>query len=123
MKRFAFLCLAVVLCAPEFAHAQRLFAMKAGKFAQICASRSGRGVCEAYLDGIADGESLSYLAAHNNGDKSAFEGFCIPTTEKTAQMRDKMLTWLNNHKESLEKPVGESVFTALHNAYPCGQGK
>ena len=53
MKRFAFLCLAVVLCVPEFAHAQRLFAMKAGKFAQICASRSGRGVCEAYLDGIA----------------------------------------------------------------------
>ena len=59
MKRFAFVCLAVVLCVPEFAHAQRLFAMKAGKFAQICSSHSGRGVCEAYLDGIADGESLS----------------------------------------------------------------
>ncbi|MBO6036959.1 MAG: hypothetical protein IJ934_02210 [Acetobacter sp.] len=119
MKRFALLCLGVVLCAPELAHAQRLASMKTGKFAHICSNASGYSVCDAYLGGIADGEALSYLAAHNNGDKNALEGFCIPSDETTAKMRDKVLTWIKAHKDSLEKPVGESVFTALHESYPC----
>ena len=86
---------------------------------EVCAYLFERFVCDAYLGGIADGEALSYLAAHNNGDKNALEGFCIPSDETTAKMRDKVLTWIKAHKDSLEKPVGESVFTALHESYPC----
>ncbi|QEO18319.1 Rap1a/Tai family immunity protein [Acetobacter vaccinii] len=119
MKRLALLCLGVAICAPGLAQAQRVSPMKAGNFARICARATGHSVCDAYLSGLADGVSLSKISARNEGDANAPAGFCVPVQETTDAMRAKVLTWLKAHTDALNKPVGESIFTALHDSYPC----
>ncbi len=119
MKRLALIALAGVLAAPGLAHAQRLAPMKAGAFGKMCSSASGRTACDAYLSGLTDGVTLAKINGRNEGDANAPAGFCVPATENIAAMRAKVLTWLKAHSDSLGKPVGESVFVALHDSYPC----
>lgn len=119
MKRLALIALAGALAAPGLAHAQRLAPMKAGAFGKMCSTTATRTACDAYLSGLTDGVTLAQINGHNNGDASAPTSFCVPAAEDIAAMRTKVLTWLKAHTDSLGKPVGESVFTALHDSYPC----
>lgn len=119
MKRLALIVLAGVLAVPTVAHAQRLAPMKAGALGKMCSSSASRTACDAYLSGLTDGVTLAQINAHNTGDASAPTGFCVPASEDIAAIRTKVLTWLKAHSDSLGKPVGESVFTALHDSYPC----
>lgn len=119
MKRLVLIALAGALAVPGLAHAQRLAPMKAGAFGKMCSTTATRTACDAYLSGLTDGVTLAQINGHNNGDASAPTGFCVPATEDIAAMRTKVLTWLKAHTDSLGKPVGESVFTALHDSYPC----
>ena len=119
MKRLALIALAGALAMPGLAHAQRLAPMKAGTLGKMCSSAATRTACDAYLSGLTDGVTLAQINAHNTGDTTPPAGFCVPATEDIAAMRTKVLTWLKAHTDSLAKPVGESVFTALHDSYPC----
>ncbi|MFT8417329.1 MAG: Rap1a/Tai family immunity protein [Acetobacter sp.] len=119
MKRLALIALAGALAPPSLAHAQRLAPMKAAAFGKMCSTASTRTACDAYLSGLTDGVTLAQINGHNNGDAAAPTGFCVPANEDIAAMRTKVLTWLKAHTDSLGKPVGESVFTALHDSYPC----
>lgn len=119
MKHLALIALVGTLAAPGLAHAQRLAPMKANAFGKMCSAASGRTACDAYLSGLTDGVTLAKINAHNEGDASAIAGFCVPAAEDIAAMRAKVISWLKAHPDSLPKPVGESVFTALHDSYPC----
>lgn len=105
------------------ASAQRISPMTAGNFGRICTSRGGAQICDAYITGMADAGALSKINAVNNGDASAQAGFCIPQSTTGTDLRSKVVSWLKAHKDELSKPVGETVFVALHESYPCGTGK
>ncbi|MCP1211715.1 Rap1a/Tai family immunity protein [Acetobacter okinawensis] len=119
MKRLALIALAGALAVPALAQAQRLAPMKAGALGKMCSTTATRTACDAYLSGLTDGVTLAQINAHNSGDAAAPTGFCVPASEDIAAMRAKVLAWLKAHSDSLAKPVGESVFTALHDSYPC----
>ncbi|GAN68985.1 Rap1a/Tai family immunity protein [Acetobacter orleanensis] len=111
------------LLAPDLAQAQRISPMQTGNFARICSRPAGATACDAYITGLADAMALSKINDRNEGDPSAPTGFCVPTSENGAAMRGKVLTWLKAHSDALSKPVGESVFKALHDSYPCSAAK
>lgn len=111
------------LLAPGLAHAQRISPMQTGSFARICSRPATAPTCEAYITGVADAVTLSKINARNEGDPSAPAGFCVPMSENGATMRGKVLVWLKAHSDALSKPVGESVFKALHDSYPCSGAK
>lgn len=124
MKRVACLVLGAAILAPAgLAHAQRVSSLQTGNFARICSRPAGISVCDAYITGMADAGALAKINDKNEGDASATAGFCIPTAENAASMRGKVLAWLKGHSDSLSKPVGESVFRALHDSYPCSASK
>jgi len=110
-------------CVASPALAQRVSPMMAGKFLQICSSSGGAQICDAYISGIADAGALSKVSGRNEGDAGAVAGFCIPRTVTGTEMRAKVVTWLRGHNSVLSAPVGEGVFAALHDAYPCGGAK
>ena len=117
-------CGASVLAAPHAA-AQRVSPMMAGKFAQICTTPrlGGNLVCDAYISGMADTLALSQQAARNNGDQQFKLDVCIPSETTGPGMRDKVLSWLRGHRDRLRSPVGEVVYAALRDSYPCNGGK
>lgn len=124
MKRFALIALGASVLAPiSMAHAQRVSPLQTGNFARICSKPAGASICDAYITGVADAGALAKINDRNEGDASAPAGFCVPTTESAAAMRSKVVGWLKNHSDSLSKPVGESVFRALHDSYPCSAKK
>ena len=45
--------------------------------------------------------------------------FCTPRGVTWEQMRLVVLKWLQNHPESLHKPSGHLILTALASAFPC----
>lgn len=128
MKRLALLCLTGALASPladptlfhEQARAQRITPMQTDSFARICSRPTGHSLCDAYLSGLADGATLSKLNSSAAGDTGAVAAFCVPVSETTASIRDKVLVWLKAHTDALSHPVGESIFKALHDTYPCG---
>ncbi|GBQ68804.1 hypothetical protein AA103196_2045 [Ameyamaea chiangmaiensis NBRC 103196] len=122
MKRIV-LALALTACAATPALAQRVSPLTAGKFVQICSRQAGAQICDAYISGIADAGALSKVSAKNEGDAGAIAGFCIPNATTGAEMRAKVVTWLRGHDSVLGAPVGEGVFAALHDAWPCGAAK
>ncbi|MFT9215718.1 MAG: Rap1a/Tai family immunity protein [Acetobacter malorum] len=123
MKRLALIALGGALLAPTLVHAQRISPMQAGNFVRVCSRTAGATVCDAYITGVADAVALSKINDRNEGDASAPAGFCVPTSENGAAMRVKVLAWLKAHSEAMSKPVGESVFKALHDSYPCSGAK
>nr|WP_298798854.1 Rap1a/Tai family immunity protein [uncultured Acetobacter sp.] len=123
MKRFALIALGGALLAPTLAHAQRISPMQTGNFLRLCTRAAGATVCDAYITGMADAVSLSKINDRNEGDSSAPAGFCVPTSENGAAMRVKVLAWMKTNSEAMSKPVGESVFKALHDSYPCSVKK
>ncbi|MFT9257219.1 MAG: Rap1a/Tai family immunity protein [Acetobacter sp.] len=123
MKRFVLFGLASLLAAPTLAHAQRVSPMKAGTFGQICTHSKSLGLCDAYLSGMIDAGTLSKINDTNQGDADAPAGFCVPTSETTPAIRAKVVSWLKQHSDALPNPLGEVVFKALQDAYPCGAKK
>lgn len=123
MKRLDLIAASGALLMPVLAHAQRISPMQAGNFARICSRPAGATACDAYITGVADAVALSKINNRNEGDASAPAGFCVPTSENGAAMRAKVMIWLKAHSEALSKPVGESVFKALHDSYPCSGAK
>lgn len=114
---------ALALPGAALADEHRLSSMQAGRFGQICSKPQGRGVCDAYIAGMADAGALAALNAKAHGDMQASGGFCVPDAETTEAMRGKVLSWLKAHRDVLGAPVGKSVFAALHAAYPCSPMK
>lgn len=129
MKRHTLFALAVCLggglLASSAAQAQRVSPLTGASFGRICTRTgpAGAQTCDAYITGMADAVALAKVNERNQGDANAPTGFCIPQTETGAAMRGKVLSWLKAHEEALKKPVGEGVFMALHEAYPCGGAK
>ena len=123
MKRLVLIALAGACLAPVTGHAQRISPMQAGNFARVCSKPAGASVCDAYITGMADAGALAKINDKNEGDANAPAGFCIPASENVASMRSKVISWLKGHSDSLSKPVGESVFRALHDSYPCSATK
>jgi len=109
---------AVGLCSGG-AQAQRLSPMTAEKFGRICTSEKGAALCDAYISGVSDAAALAHLNDRSEG-AAAPAAFCVPANTPTPEMRTKVVAWLKGHKAVWSKPVGESVFAALHDAYPCG---
>ncbi|MDG6094469.1 hypothetical protein LOC54_04965 [Acetobacter sp. AN02] len=101
------------------AMAQRVSPMTGGSFGRICSRPAGAQICDAYISGMADGGALSKINDTTHDDSGAPAGFCIPQTETGTAMRTKVVAWLREHKDAQARPVGEGVFTALHDAYPC----
>ncbi|MCX2560395.1 Rap1a/Tai family immunity protein [Acetobacter farinalis] len=123
MKRLALIALGGALLAPTLAHAQRISPMQTGNFVRICTRAAGASLCDAYITGVADAVALSKINDRNEGDPAAPAGFCVPTSENGAAMRVKVMAWLKDHSDAMSKPVGESVFKALHDSYPCSAKK
>ncbi|WP_408737050.1 Rap1a/Tai family immunity protein [Acetobacter fallax] len=113
------MCVGLLVAAAD-ANAQRVSPMKAGNFGRICSRPAGAQVCDAYISGVADAGALGKVNNRNEGDPKASAGFCIPQTESGVAMRGKVVSWLKAHQDVLDKPVGEGVFMALHDSYPCG---
>ncbi|MBS0979900.1 Rap1a/Tai family immunity protein [Acetobacter thailandicus] len=113
---------ALLLASQGVAHAQRVTPMTAGRFGKICSSASGHALCDAYISGMADSVALATLSARNEGHNEAAD-FCIPVSEDAASMRSKVVAWLKGHTDTLSRPVGEGVFRALHDSYPCSAKK
>ncbi|GAN53367.1 Rap1a/Tai family immunity protein [Tanticharoenia sakaeratensis] len=101
------------------AHAQRVSPLKAGRFMQMCSTPALVGACDAYITGMTDAVALGKVDASHEGDKSAKAGFCVPDSQTGPQMRGLVTAWLRAHADVLGKPVGEGVFAALHDSYPC----
>ena len=128
MKRLALFCPTGALANPpadphllhEQARAQRKTPMPTDSFARIPTRQTGHSLCDAYLSGLADGATLSKLNSKAAGDTGAVAACCVPVSETTASIRDKVLIWLKAHTDALSHPVGESIFKALHDTYPCG---
>lgn len=113
------LLLAAGLVSADAAMAQRVSPMTVGSFGRICSRPAGASVCDAYISGISDAGVLAKINDRNEGDPNAPAGFCVPQTETGVSMRGKVVSWLKVHKDTWDKPVGEGVFMALHDAYPC----
>ncbi|CAP55901.1 Rap1a/Tai family immunity protein [Gluconacetobacter diazotrophicus] len=108
---------------PSSAMAQRVSTLKGGRFLEFCSRAPSVAICDAYLSGLADAVALTQVYDKNQGDKTTPTGFCIAPGATSAEMRGHVVTWLHGHSDQLSKPVGELVFTALHESYPCGGGK
>ena len=109
-----------VAWASPASHAQRVSPMQAGKFLQICSSPRGAQACDAYITGMADSFALlQSVADKSDGAVKLKPQICIARTVSGAEMRGSVVSWLKEHQDRLHSQVGESVYQALHTAYPC----
>ncbi|MFW7266728.1 Rap1a/Tai family immunity protein [Gluconacetobacter sp. Hr-1-5] len=122
-RRSILLVAALAAGLPASAMAQRVSNLQGGRFLELCSRAPSVAICDAYLSGLADSVALTHVYDRNEGDKTAPTGFCIKSGVTSAEMRGHTVSWLRAHTDQLSKPVGELVFTALHEAYPCGDGK
>ena len=115
---------AALLLSTATAHAQRVSPMQAGKFLQYCRSPSKGGllICDAYITGMADSFALIQKLPGGSGSDARKTGICVPPTASGESMRRAVMSWLGAHQDMLRKQVGETVYQALHDSYPCGAG-
>lgn len=116
----------VALAAPE-AQAQRISPMPAGSFVRFCDSPSngGQKICDAYITGMADSFALMQKLSASSGDGASktSQSICVPVTATGESMRGMVVSWIASHKDKLRNKVGEVVYTALHESYPCDATK
>ena len=112
---------ALSLSAGGTAQAQRVSPMQAGRFVQFCTSprNGGQQICDAYITGMAD----SFALMQKLGTEQGKSGICVPRTASGSAMRGMVLSWIDGHKERLRDQVGEVVYTALHDSFPCDGGR
>ena len=118
---------ATALAAPQ-AQAQRISPMPAGSFVRFCNSPSngGQKVCDAYITGMADSFALMQKLSQGSSDgssKNLGQSICVPVTATGESMRGMVVSWIASHKDKLRNKVGEVVYTALHESYPCDSAK
>ncbi len=114
---------AAALSAPA-AHAQRISPMVAGRFVQFCnAPRGGQQVCDAYISGMADSYALVQKTARTSNGGAIKPDICVPTSTSGAAMRGMVVSWIEAHKDRMSNKVGEVVYLALHDSYPCDASK
>ncbi len=103
------------------ARAQRVSPMQAGRFVQFCNSprNGGQQICDAYITGMAD----SFALMQHLGAAPGKSDICVPRTATGSTMRGMVLSWIDSHKERLRDQVGEVVYTALHDSFPCDGAK
>lgn len=104
------------------AFAQRVSTFKASNFLQICKNSQAAGsagICDAYINGIADSVALTKIYAKHNGDDKVPAAFCIAPAVSGKEMKARVISWMDSHPEKLAEPVGAVIYTALHAAYPC----
>ncbi|RFD20408.1 hypothetical protein DY926_05985 [Komagataeibacter melaceti] len=106
------------------ASAQRVSRIDGNRLGSMCTKPASTGLCDAYISGIADSVTLAHLFERNaEKDSKDVPAFCIATSVDTADLRGKVVSWMKAHRDGLNRPAGEVVFTALHDSYPCGDGK
>ena len=107
--------LSLSLAAP--AGAQRVSPMQAGRFVQFCDSprNGGQQICDAYITGMADSFALMQ---HLGGDQGK-SGICVPRPAAGAALGGLGGSGGGGHKERLRDQVGEVVYAALHDSFPC----
>ncbi len=112
---------ALSLSAGGTAQAQRVSPMQAGRFVQFCTSprNGGQQICDAYITGMAD----SFALMQKLGAEQGKSGICVPRTASGSAMRGMVLSWIDGHKERLRDQVGEVVYTALRDSFPCDGGR
>ncbi len=118
-------CGAIAVAAPQ-AQAQRISPMPAGSFLRFCNSPSngGQKICDAYITGMADSFALMQkLSAADGGSSAASRSICVPITASGESMRGMVVSWIASHRDKLRNKVGEVVYTALHESYPCDSAK
>lgn len=114
----------IALSAPA-AQAQRISPLVAGRFAQICGSkaRGGQEICDAYISGMADGYALVQKTGRVSGAGQIKPDICVPTDTTGPAMRGKVVSWIQAHQDRMRNKVGEVVYLALHDSYPCDAAK
>ena len=105
------------------ANAQRLSAMQASRFFQICQSRGGQPVCDAYISGVSDGVTLteSSVGKGDDGKPRVAPAICVPPMGGSA-LRTKVMSWLSSHSDKLKGDAGPAVHDALLDQFPCTAG-
>lgn len=117
-------CVLVVGLPAAHASAQRVSRLDGARLGSLCTKPAGTGICDAYISGLADSVTLAHLFDRNvEKDSKDVPAFCITPATPTADMRGKVVNWMKAHRDDLNRPAGEVVFTALHESYPCGGGK
>ena len=103
------------------ARAQRVSPMQAGRFVQFCNSprNGGQQICDAYITGMADSFALMQKLGADQGKS----GICVPRSASGATMRGMVVSWIDGHRDRLRDQVGEVVYTALHDSFPCDGAK
>ncbi|UMM63059.1 Rap1a/Tai family immunity protein [Aristophania vespae] len=104
---------------PDSAHAQRVSKLTGKALGQMCTSKNGQKLCNAYLTGILDSEVWSRDYAVFNKD-AAPVAFCVSPQKTMSQIRDTVVSWLKGNNDALSQPAGKAVYRALHETYPCG---
>ena len=116
--------LATVASAWSPVQAQRVSPMQAGKFMRFCVAqqRGGTEICDAYITGMADSFALIQKLPGGAGADAQKAGICVPRAVSGAAMRQRVVEWARAHRDQMGKQVGEVVYQAMHDSYPCGAG-
>ncbi len=103
------------------ARAQRVSPMPAGRFMQFCSTprNGGQPICDAYITGMADSFALMQKLPGGQNQAQIQAGICVPRTASGAAMRNIVVSWIAGHQDRLRNQVGEVVYQALHDSYPC----
>ena len=106
------------------AQAQRVSPMPAGRFMQLCtsSSRGGVEICDAYITGMADSFALMQKLRGGSGGNPSGQGVCVPGDTAGSEMRRRVVAWARGHRDRMRGQVGEVVYQALHDSFPCGGG-
>lgn len=99
--------------------AQRISKVKTADFLSLCQKSQTVKACNIYISGMADSVAFSKVYAKNEGDPKAPAGFCIAPSVSGNEMRQKVVNYMTSHPDQLNQPAGATVFTALHESYPC----
>lgn len=109
----------LMACVNSTVQAQRVSKVKAADFLQLCQKSQTVRACNIYISGIADSVAFSKVYAKNEGDPKAPAGFCIDPSVSGNEMRQKIIDYMKAHPDQLNQPAGATVFSALHESYPC----
>jgi hypothetical protein len=101
------------------AHAQRVSRLTGAKLLQICQNPRGKVVCEAYINGVADGMTSVQKQMSDTQGKAFAGSTCIPDATTSDQLHTTVTAYLSAHGDMLSKPAAVPTFEALHSAFPC----
>ena len=117
---------AAVLAAPLVlgggAHAQRTSNINGTRLATICSSRDAKQIegCEAYVTAVTDSATVYQKLRPADSGPGALPGYlCIPGQVTGAQLRQKYVDWMRDHRDQGERVAAGTVLSAMLELYPC----